>query len=230
MKLLGEEIHSEVAVLTSLSGRGDADDLAWTALEDQKIAGANVVARDSDRVGRHATLDDTDVLTNAFTDTGWPTVLVHNDLLTLSMVVVGVEWMQDTISSLLNAAAEGVIVAFVVVVTHFRFVFWSLNGGLGVDVNFFSRNGGGATIELYVVSRVDASAVFTLSDVDCFLTARGFDVDVIFRVAVWRLLVASKVIHVSKVPRRWEHFEACLTDMIRSWYSLRALGGTRYDN
>ena len=34
MKLLGEEIDTEVAVLAGLSGRGDADDLAWTTLED----------------------------------------------------------------------------------------------------------------------------------------------------------------------------------------------------
>jgi len=52
MKLLGEEIHAQVAVLTSLRGGGDADDLARTTLEDQEIANADVVAGDGDSVRR----------------------------------------------------------------------------------------------------------------------------------------------------------------------------------
>lgn len=133
-------------------------------------------------MGRHATFDDANVLTNAFPDTSRPTMLVHNDLFTLSAVAVGlgVEGVEDAIRSLLNAVAEGMIVAFVVVVTHFRFVLRSFNGGLDVDVDFFSREGGGVTIEVDVVRWLDASAVFTLGDVDLFLAARGFDVDLRF--------------------------------------------------
>ena len=52
MKLLGEEVNTKVTVLASLGGGGDADDLARTTLEDQKIANADVVARDGDGVGR----------------------------------------------------------------------------------------------------------------------------------------------------------------------------------
>lgn len=52
MELLGEEVNTEVTVLTSLRGSGDADDLARAALKDQEIANANVVAGDSDGVGR----------------------------------------------------------------------------------------------------------------------------------------------------------------------------------
>jgi hypothetical protein len=51
MELLGEEVNTEVAVLASLGGGGDADDLARTALEDQEVANADVVARDSDSLG-----------------------------------------------------------------------------------------------------------------------------------------------------------------------------------
>jgi hypothetical protein len=51
MELLGEEVNTKVAVLTSLGGGGDADDLARTALKDQEIANADVMARDSDGVG-----------------------------------------------------------------------------------------------------------------------------------------------------------------------------------
>lgn len=54
MELLGEEVNTEVAVLASLGGGGDADDLARAALKDQEIANADVVAGDGDGVGgRH---------------------------------------------------------------------------------------------------------------------------------------------------------------------------------
>lgn len=43
MQLLGEEINTQVAVLASGSGGGDANDLARTALKDQEIAHADVV-------------------------------------------------------------------------------------------------------------------------------------------------------------------------------------------
>jgi len=48
MKLLGEQVNTEVTVLTSLRGGGDADDLARAALKDQEIANADVVAGDGD--------------------------------------------------------------------------------------------------------------------------------------------------------------------------------------
>ena len=52
MKLLGEEVNTEVAVLAGLGGSGDADDLAWSSLEDEQVADADVVAGDGDGVGR----------------------------------------------------------------------------------------------------------------------------------------------------------------------------------
>lgn len=51
MELLGEEVNTKVAVLTSLGRGGDADDLARTALENQEIANADVVAGDGDSLG-----------------------------------------------------------------------------------------------------------------------------------------------------------------------------------
>jgi len=53
MELLREEVNTQVAVLAGLRRGGDADDLARTALEDQEIANADVVARDGDGVGIH---------------------------------------------------------------------------------------------------------------------------------------------------------------------------------
>jgi hypothetical protein len=52
MELLGEKVNTEVTVLASLGGGGDADDLARAALQNQEIADADVVARDGDGVGR----------------------------------------------------------------------------------------------------------------------------------------------------------------------------------
>jgi hypothetical protein len=53
VQLLGEEVNTEVTVLTSLSRGGDANDLARTALQDQQVADPDVVARDGDGVGNH---------------------------------------------------------------------------------------------------------------------------------------------------------------------------------
>jgi len=50
---LGEQVNTKVAVLAGLGARRDADDLARTTLEDQKVADADVVAGDGDGVGRH---------------------------------------------------------------------------------------------------------------------------------------------------------------------------------
>jgi hypothetical protein len=51
VELLGEEIDTKVAVLTSGRGGGDADDLAGAALEHQEVTQTDVVAWDADGVG-----------------------------------------------------------------------------------------------------------------------------------------------------------------------------------
>jgi len=53
VELLREEVNPKVAVLTGLGGCGDADDLARTTLEDEKVSDADVVAGDGNGVGRH---------------------------------------------------------------------------------------------------------------------------------------------------------------------------------
>ena len=50
MQLLGEEINSQVTVLTSGGRGGDPDDLAWSTLKDQEITNTNVMARNGDSV------------------------------------------------------------------------------------------------------------------------------------------------------------------------------------
>jgi hypothetical protein len=51
VQLLGEEVNTEVTVLAGLGRGGDADDLARTALEDQQVTNADVVAWDGDGGG-----------------------------------------------------------------------------------------------------------------------------------------------------------------------------------
>lgn len=48
VELLGEKINTEVPVLTSLSGGGDANNLAWAVLENHQVTNADVVARDGE--------------------------------------------------------------------------------------------------------------------------------------------------------------------------------------
>lgn len=51
LELAGEEVNTQVAVLTSCCGGGNLDDLTWTALEDQQVTNADMVSRDSDSLG-----------------------------------------------------------------------------------------------------------------------------------------------------------------------------------
>jgi hypothetical protein len=51
MQLLGEEVDTQVSVLTGGRGGGDTDDLARATLKDQEVSDPDVVAWDGDRVG-----------------------------------------------------------------------------------------------------------------------------------------------------------------------------------
>lgn len=110
LQLAGEEVDTEVTVLASLGGDRDADDLARAALKDQDVPDTDEVARDGHGLARGAAvagLDDADVCTGG------------SDLaVRLLMLRVG-EGVHDTVGSALDATAEGVVLAFVVVVTHF---------------------------------------------------------------------------------------------------------------
>ena len=104
MQLLGEEINTEVSVLASGRRGGDADDLARSALQHQEVAEADVVARDGDSVGNIGAtrLARAAVChSNLFLD-------VHIDLI-MVMVVVRVS---NLVSKLVDALAEGVVVAW----------------------------------------------------------------------------------------------------------------------
>lgn len=191
VKLLGEKVDSEIAVLARLSGRGDSDNLAWTTLKDQKISDANVVAWDGDGIGSPSTLDEADALTDTATNPGRTTLFVLDDyLLTLVTVMMGMERMEDTVGGLFKAMAERVIVTVVVVVTHFGSRWW-INGCFGFYFDFLLRSCGstfsfdsklfnrcsGSTLVFDVVGWLDASAVLAFSNVNIFST-RNFYVKV----------------------------------------------------
>lgn len=87
VELLGEEVNTEVAVLASLGGGGNSDDLARAALEDQKVANADVVAWDGDGVRESATLSVADRLAT-WGRHGDLAVLNDNVVLAVGTVVV----------------------------------------------------------------------------------------------------------------------------------------------
>jgi hypothetical protein len=168
VELAGEDIDTKVAVLTCLGGDADADDLAWAALEDQQITNADEVARDSDGVWRMASTGahNADLLAHAATDGHWEFFLM--DLVAVATFVVG-EGVEDAVGSALNAAAEGVVVAVVVVVTHFASRRSFNNGfarGRDVDVgletggrSFVGVNAGGNSLYRTARRRLDVDVV-----------------------------------------------------------------------
>ena len=139
MKLFGEEIDSEVAMLTGLGRGRDTDDLAWTALQNQQIAIANVMARDRDGVAgmmTAAAFDITDslMLTIANARRATLTALAFDDHFLPIMLVTGMERVEDTVSSMLKSVAEGVVVAFVVMIAHSVVVLFTRSGTFVFDV------------------------------------------------------------------------------------------------
>lgn len=154
LELTVEEVDTKVTVLAGLRRHRDTDDLARTTLEDQDVADADEVAGDGDGVwgGTAARLNDANVLADAVTDARG-TTLIHDDLI-MVMVVVR---MDDAVGGALNAATEGVVVAFVVVVAHFAG--WVVvEDGVGLE-NFNVGTGNWFNVDLRSV--VSAVRVYT---------------------------------------------------------------------
>lgn len=102
MQLLGEQVNTEVAVLASSSRGRDADDLARTALQDQDVAHADVVARDGDGVGNTARLVERPRSARGTADL---------------MVVVVVE---DFVGHFVKSVTDRVMMSRFVVISHSR--------------------------------------------------------------------------------------------------------------
>lgn len=177
VKLLGEEINSKVAMLTGLSRCGDTNDLARSALKDQQIANADVVAGDRDSVWANGAVDEADALTDTFTNPSGTAVFFINDyLLTLMAMVVRMERMKNTICGFLNAVTEGVVATIIIVVTHVGASGW-IDSDFGFDSYLFFSRFRTATLVFDVVGRLDASAIVALGNINFFFAARNFDIN-----------------------------------------------------
>lgn len=107
-ELLGEQVDTQVAVLASGSRGGDTDDLARTALQDQEITDADVVAGDGDGVGRIArALREADrlALNRALARTA------DIDLDINLLITAAAEGMADAVGNTVSRVTEGVVVA-----------------------------------------------------------------------------------------------------------------------
>lgn len=94
VKLLGEEVNTEVSVLASGGGGRDSDDLAGAALEHQEVTEADVVAGDGDGVG------------------GLRTSGLAAGLADLNIDMIVAAGVSDLVSQLVSASAEGVVVTY----------------------------------------------------------------------------------------------------------------------
>lgn len=155
IELLGEEINTQVAVLTSLSRGGNANDLTWPALEDHNVADADEVAWNGHSVGNATTTAVVVAVRSAVrhvltvltwsTDTNFAVldsnVFLYTILVLVVMMVVAaaVDWMQDAISSAVETLTERVILSLVVVIAHITVVLAvrSVVGTLGDLYLFF---------------------------------------------------------------------------------------------
>ena len=178
VKLLGEEVNSEVAVLSGLGRGGDTDDLTRTTLEDQQIANADVMAGNGNGVSHSAaTLNISNSLMDSITDTSRTSLsilLLDNYLLAL---MLWMERVEHTVGGVLEAATDRVVAPFVVVVTHTWTMRW-IYGCFGFN-SFLSRSGV-TTFEFNVVIGVKASSVVAFGNINLFFAAavvRNFDVN-----------------------------------------------------
>lgn len=104
VQLAGEEVNTEVAVLTSGRGGGNADDLAGAALEHQEVTDANVMAGNGDRVGQ--------VLAGLGAAATRSRSRTLADLYINVLLVVVATRVDDAVSQLVDAVAEGVVVTW----------------------------------------------------------------------------------------------------------------------
>jgi hypothetical protein len=204
MQLAGEEVDTEVTMLASLGGDGDTDNLARAALQDEQVTNADKVDRDGDALpvgGATTGLDNADLLTDTLAVTRGT---LSHDL----FLVVMVERVEDAVGSTLNTAAEGVVVTFVVVVTHL-----GLGGGftdsllgyrnvdrgvrsttlagevVGVGAVSFGRRLIATVVDVDVVGRMNTTTVVAFGDVE--LSLKSFVLSgALFFVTTNRFLVA----------------------------------------
>jgi hypothetical protein len=159
LQLLGEEINTEVTVLTSLRRGGDTDDLAGATLEIQQITNADVVTGDRDGTAGTGAASGTTrsrhvgyslTFLNNFVDRRGVMMLVM-----LLLVTRSVDGMEDVVSGAVESVTERVILAFVVVISHVKLAILGRvdsSTGLSLDT-YFLLNRRGVVIVLGVGTR-----------------------------------------------------------------------------
>ena len=133
IQLLGEEVDAKVAVLACLRRRRNADDLARSALQDQQVADADMVARDRDSV-RHgggacaAVRGAVDGFRRGAGSRRGDFVVLDRDFLLamrpLFVVVMtsAVDGVEDAVGDAVQTVTERMILALFVVISHVTFV------------------------------------------------------------------------------------------------------------
>lgn len=203
VELLGEEIDSEIAVLTRLSRDGDANDLAGTPLKDQQITEPNVMTRDGDGIRGSTAFHDANVLPNGTGRARAIIGFVDVDLLTHGRVMV--MRMKETMRGLLDAVAERVVVTVFVVVAHLRgFLLTRLYGGVPVDLDVcrslswrrvFRR-------EFSYDGSMDALAIGTLGHVDIRLGPMSCWAAIDFDVSLSVVMRPGSVVMMTETTRK----------------------------
>jgi hypothetical protein len=174
VQLLGEDIDTQVAVLAGGGRGGDADHLARAALQHEVVANADVVARDRHSVGEVGLGGVTRARARG---AGTTDIDIDIDVDVLVVVVR----VNNLVSQLVQAVAEGVVVAVLVVVTHLGLLFGArvtsgrrLNGDVGVFLGNTLRavlgvlrlGSGSRNVYVDLVGGTVTFAVFALGNVN----------------------------------------------------------------
>jgi hypothetical protein len=169
VQLAGEEINTKISELSGLGRSRNPNDLARSSLQDDQITHANEVAWNGDGIQRATStwLHEANGLADPTVTDPSRTGLIAADNVVLPVLMVVVmmrmEGVEDAVGGTLDAAAEAMIVTFVVVVAHIVSVgFVGGSDFFSGDLNVLS--GSLATI-FDVVGRIDAASILTFSDV-----------------------------------------------------------------
>lgn len=170
MELSGKEVNTKIPVLTSLTRLRDSNDLAWSALQDQEVSDSDEVAGNGDSVTRTSTsrLDVSDRFDHTISDSSRAAVFLDDHAVSVVVVVMMVEWVEDAVGSTLDASSEAVIFSLVVVVAHFVsgfFVDGNFSYGVFLNYNVVCSSWSDALVFNIVVG-LNSATVIAFSDVN----------------------------------------------------------------
>lgn len=172
MQLLGEEVDTEVTVLTSLRRGGNTDDLTGTTLEIQQVTNADVVAWNGDGTTGTGASSGTTRSRHGYGLTFFNDSVDRRGVVMMVLVVVtrSVDWVEDVISSAVKSVTERVILAFVVVISHVKLaVLGRVDGSTSLSFDAYFLLGRGSVV--VVPDRCGAGVVLDVRT-RCILNVR----------------------------------------------------------